>query len=39
VTFFVSAGDNPTLAMSGQFVQPASLTVSASIVGYLEPAP
>ena len=35
VTFYVDAGDVPTLALSGQFVQPTSLTVSPSIVGYL----
>ena len=38
VTFYVPAGDNPTLGLQGQFVQPASLTASATIVGYLTPA-
>jgi hypothetical protein len=37
VTFYVDAGDKPTLGLEGQFVQPASLTASASIVGYLIP--
>ena len=38
VTFYVDAGDEPTLGLKGQFVQPASLTASASIVGYLVPS-
>ena len=38
VTFYVDAGDEPTLGLNGQFVQPASLTASASIVGYLVPS-
>src|SRR4051794_26374006 len=38
VTFYVDAGNKPTLDRQGQFVQPASLTASASIVGYLPPA-
>lgn len=38
VTFYVDAGDKPTLDLQGQFVQPASLTASASIVGYLSNA-
>ncbi len=38
VTFYVEAGDQPTLGLLGQFVQPASLTATASIVGHLVPA-
>jgi hypothetical protein len=37
VSFYVDAGDEPTLGLQGQFVQPASLTATASIVGYLVP--
>ena len=37
VTFYVDAGDEPTLELQGQFVQPASLTATASVVGYLVP--
>ena len=38
VTFYVDAGDEPTLELQGQFVQPASLTATASLVGFLIPA-
>jgi len=38
VTFYAEAGQTPTLELGGQFVQPASLTADASIVGYLVPA-
>jgi hypothetical protein len=38
VTFYVDAGNTPTLELQGQFVQPASLSVTASIVGYLTPS-
>jgi hypothetical protein len=37
VTFYVDGGDKPTIDLQGQFVQPASLTATASIVGYLVP--
>jgi hypothetical protein len=37
VTFYVDGGDTPTMDLQGQFVQPASLTASATIVGYLVP--
>ena len=37
VTFYVDEGDKPTMDLQGQFVQPASLTASATIVGYLVP--
>jgi len=35
VTFYAEAGDVPTMQLAGQFVQPASLTAEASVVGYL----
>jgi hypothetical protein len=37
VTFYVNGGDTPTMGLQGQYVQPASLTASATIVGYLVP--
>lgn len=38
VTFYVEAGQTPTLELGGQFVQPASLTAEVAISGYLVPA-
>jgi hypothetical protein len=38
VTFYVDAGDDPTLSLGGQFVLPTSNTAHASIVGYFVPA-
>ena len=38
VSFYVEAGGVPTLELSGQYTQPASLTATAAVVGYLVPA-
>jgi hypothetical protein len=35
VTFYAEAGDVPTMLLEGVYVQPASNTATASIVGYL----
>ena len=35
VTYYVDAGDQPTLSLGGQFVIPTSNTAFASVVGYL----
>ena len=35
VTYYVDAGDQPTLSLGGQFVIPSSNTAFASVVGYL----
>ena len=38
VTFYVEAGQSPTLELGGQFVQPVSNTAEVAVTGYLVPA-
>jgi hypothetical protein len=37
VTFYVEAGDQPSLLLGGQFVSPVSISAEAAISGYLVP--
>jgi hypothetical protein len=38
VTFYIEAGNQPTMRLAGQFVLPVSRTAQAALVGYLVPA-